>query len=349
MEIDTMYSTLDLEQINKMSYEEFFNLTGIEPRFSFITDYRPKASLKWVKQNWTITFYFMIVYLAVIFSIKHLMRNRKQFELKLPLTLWNAALTVFSMLGTYHTLPDLTKTVVNESFYSSACIATRNAHIQYYIWLFALSKVFEFGDTLFIVLRKRQLIPLHYIHHCFTLVFTWYAYGHNISLGRWFVTMNYSVHSLMYLYYTLRAQNVKISRWISMTLTTLQILQMVLGIACCVRVLWSNLISRTHCECDSLVAFAGLLLYSTFFYMFSNFFYNAYLKNAQFSLRIIQNRKQLDEHTTSVLNLVDKCMVDDNNNDKLNDKLTNNGLARRKSRKSITNYTRLINTVNGPF
>lgn len=130
-----------------------------------------------------------------------------------------------------------------------------------------------------------------------------------------------------------------------MTLTTLQIVQMVLGIACCVRVLWSNLISQSHCECDSLVAFAGLLLYSTFFYMFSNFFYNAYLKNAQFSLRIIQNRKQLDEHTTNVLNLVDKCMVDDNNNDKL----ASNGLARRKSRKSITNYTRLINTVNGPF
>lgn len=325
----------------QLSYEEFFNLTNVEARFSFITDYRPKESLKWVKQNWTVTFYLSIVYLIVIFSIRYLMRDRKPFELKLPLTLWNFALTIFSALGTYHTLPDLTDTVVNESFYSSACKATRNSHIQYYIWLFALSKVFEFGDTLFIVLRKRPLIPLHYIHHCFTLMFTWYAYGHNISLGRWFVTMNYSVHSFMYLYYTLKAQNVKISRWISMSLTTMQIVQMVLGIACCTRVLWSNLISRTYCECDSYVAFAGLLLYSTFFYMFTSFFYNAYLRNAKFSFKIIRNKK-LDEHTTNVLNLVDKCMVDDNNNDKL----MNNSLARRKSRKSITNYTRLINIIN---
>jgi len=329
---------------NQLSYEEFFNLTDIEPRFSFITDYRPKASLKWVKQNWTITFHLSLVYLAVIFSIKFFMRNRQPYQLKLPLTLWNAALTVFSILGTYHTLPDLTNTVVNESFYSSACIATRNSHIQYYIWLFALSKVFEFGDTLFIVFRKKPLIPLHYIHHCLTLIFTWYAYGHNVSLGRWFVTMNYTVHSLMYLYYTLKAQNVKISQWISMSLTTLQIVQMVLGIACCTRVLWSNLIANTHCECDNYVAISGLLLYSTFLYMFSAFFYKSYLRNAKFSLRIIKNEK-LDEHTNTVLNLVDKCMVDDNNNDKL----TNNGLARRKSGKSMTNYTRLINTINGPF
>jgi len=328
----------------QQSYEEFFNLTDIEPKFIVLGSYEPKPSLKWVKQNWTITFHLSIVYLITIFSIKYFMRNRKQYELKLPLTLWNFVLTIFSVVGTYHTLPDLTNTVLNESFYNSACIATRNAKVQHFIWLFALSKVFEFGDTLFIVFRKRPLIPLHYVHHCFTLIFTWYAYGQNISLGRWFVTMNYSVHSLMYFYYTLRAQNVKISRWISMSLTTLQIAQMVVGMACCLRVLWSNLISNVHCECDSYVAIAGLILYTSFFYMFSSFFYNSYLRNTQFSLKLIKNKK-LDEHTTNVLNLVDKCMVDDNNSERL----TNNGLARRKSGKGMTNYTRLINTVNGPF
>ena len=312
---------------DELSYKEFCNLTNVEPRFSLISNYEPRSSLKWVKQNWTITFYLSIIYLFVVFSIKYWMRKRKQFDLQSLLTLWNGALTIFSAIGTYHTLPDLTNTVLNESFYSSTCIATSNAHIQYFIWLFALSKVFEFGDTLFIVLRKRPLIPLHYIHHCFTLIFTWYAYGHNVSLGRWFVTMNYSVHSLMYLYYALRAQNVKISRWISMTLTSLQITQMVLGIAVCTRVLWSNLIANTYCECNSYVAFAGLLLYSSFLYMFTNFFYKVYLVNA----RICFNLIKLKKYDEQPIDKVDKPKVDSNNNDKI----INDGLIKRQ--KSINN------------
>jgi hypothetical protein len=38
--------------------------------------------------------------------------------------------------------------------------------------MFGYSKVIELGDTLFIVLRKRPLVFLHYYHHAAVLIYT---------------------------------------------------------------------------------------------------------------------------------------------------------------------------------
>ena len=40
---------------------------------------------------------------------------------------------------------------------------------------FVLSKALELVDTLFIVLRKHKLLTLHWVHHCLTLCYSWYA------------------------------------------------------------------------------------------------------------------------------------------------------------------------------
>lgn len=56
-------------------------------------------------------------------------------------------------------------------------------------------------DTVFLVLRKREVIFLHWFHHVTVLLYCWHAYHHSVAAGLWFATMNYSVHSIMYLYY----------------------------------------------------------------------------------------------------------------------------------------------------
>jgi hypothetical protein len=42
------------------------------------------------------------------------------------------------------------------------------------LWLFIISKVPETIDTLFIVLRRQQLIFLHWYHHASVLVYCFY-------------------------------------------------------------------------------------------------------------------------------------------------------------------------------
>ena len=116
--------------------------------------------------------------------------------------------------------------------------------------MFALSKVVELGDTFFIVLRKKPLLFLHYYHHISVLIYTWQSGGFrtltanlgdyatltiehsNISgaehcgAGRWFILMNYTVHSLMYGYFTLRAMGFKVPLIGSIIVTFMQTMQM---------------------------------------------------------------------------------------------------------------------------
>lgn len=45
----------------------------------------------------------------------------------------------------------------------------------FWSFLFAISKLVELGDTLFIVLRKKKLIFLHYYHHAVVLIYTMHS------------------------------------------------------------------------------------------------------------------------------------------------------------------------------
>ena len=49
------------------------------------------------------------------------------------------------------------------------------------------SKLPELGDTLFIVLRKQQLIFLHWYHHITVFIYVWYSYAGHTAPGRWFM------------------------------------------------------------------------------------------------------------------------------------------------------------------
>lgn len=135
--------------------------------------------------------YIAMIYLLVIFAVKRKMHTRSPYKLRHSLALWNSALSIFSCFGAYFMLEEMFSVLFNQSFHHSVCYSSVVERAQYWMWLFAMSKIVELGDTIFIVLRKQKLIFLHYCHHVSALIYTWYSVSQNISL------VSLSVHSII--------------------------------------------------------------------------------------------------------------------------------------------------------
>lgn len=144
-------------------------------------------------------------------------------------------------------------------------------------WLFALSKVFELGDTFFIVLRKTPLSFLHWYHHITVFVYTWYCITEPNASSHVFSTMNYVVHTVMYSYYALRASGRKIPLKIAQVITFLQIAQMFMGIFINFVVL-NAAVNGTECKFRYDHILFGFLIYSTYVILFVKFFIDRYLR-----------------------------------------------------------------------
>jgi len=145
---------------------------------------------------------------------------------------------------------------------------------------FILSKLFELVDTAFIVLRKRPLIFLHWYHHVTVLVYCWHSMKDHTAAGRWFSWMNFAVHSIMYAYYAASALRIRAPRWVSMGITSMQLSQMIVG---CYLVYYVYHVKTytpermCHQTWENLYFCFGI--YFTYFLLFMNFFYKAYLES----------------------------------------------------------------------
>ena len=141
-----------------------------------------------------------ILYVIVVFGTQFFMRNRAPFSLYYPLNAWNFFLAVFSIVGTIKLTPQFLGTISNKGFIHSYCNIddfTSGDH-GFWVWVFSLSKLVELVDTIFLVLRKRPLMFLHWYHHILTMVYAFYSYPISPGFNRWGIYLNFFVHSFMY-------------------------------------------------------------------------------------------------------------------------------------------------------
>uniref|UniRef100_A0A0M3HNY1 Elongation of very long chain fatty acids protein n=1 Tax=Ascaris lumbricoides TaxID=6252 RepID=A0A0M3HNY1_ASCLU len=276
-------------------YEDIFSNESINHTAVFI----------FLFQYWSCSIYIAILYALIVHSLQRYQQSRKPWELRLPLCIWNASLAIFSGIATYrlitYYLPvklravDTTIVYVDLPFFfrfgeefvytvgtrpllHSVCYSINpTSPAAFWACAFALSKVAELGDTFFVVMRKKPLIFLHWYHHAVVLVYSWNAACELTAAGRWFIFMNFFVHSIMYTYYSFTAYGIRPPRILSMCITALQTSQMLVGVAISITVLNIKL-KDTLCQqsMDNLaLCFA---IYASFAVLFMRFFYDAYMK-----------------------------------------------------------------------
>lgn len=250
-----------------------FSLEEYEARFD------APAGIQYIRDTWTLCLWFGGAYVILVHLAKRYMQDRPKYDLRFPLVVWSSTLAAFSIAGALRSTPEFYDSMVRHGFEHSVCNPNYFLANPSGFWAFVMvySKFFELGDTAFIVLRKQPLIFLHWYHHLTVLIYGTYSYGQLVATGRWFIVMNFIVHSFMYTYYTLKAMRVSIPRWVSMFITSSQLLQMLLGIISNMAALY--FLKQGH-KCstttnDVLIAFA---LYATYLVLFANFFYSSYMK-----------------------------------------------------------------------
>ncbi|KAI8429040.1 hypothetical protein MSG28_007611, partial [Choristoneura fumiferana] len=147
-----------------------------------------------------------------------LMANRKPFELRNVLIVYNLIQTLFStwifyeyMMSGWWGHYDFRCQLVD---YSRSPMAMRMAAT---CWWYYFSKFTEFFDTLFFVLRKKNehVSTLHVIHHGIMPFSVWMGLkfapgGHST----FFALLNTFVHIVMYFYYMVSAMGPKYQKYI---------------------------------------------------------------------------------------------------------------------------------------
>lgn len=173
-------------------------------------------------------FYIPIV---LLYNQKPLYIQERKFHKYLSFY-WNMLLAIFSIWGTYNTLPVL----INSIYYNGLnnTIIGNNIHgsIKLQLLLFAPSKILELGDTLLLMIKFKKIRFIQYYHHYVTMLYCWHA-NYNLeimNINSIFCIMNYTIHAFMYSWYSLSALGFKFPIIIKHFITILQTLQMFMGI-----------------------------------------------------------------------------------------------------------------------
>ena len=185
---------------------------------------------------------------------------RKIHNLSLSaVSLWMAVVMIYTMFkaGRFQNIDTI------------SCINIENSGLYGFANLvYLLSKIWEWADTLFLILSGKPVIFLHYFHHMTT--FTMAAVVHNFPVGG-YCFINCLVHFVMYLHYAYPV------RWARPYITSGQLIQFVV-VTSVHTYGYINSPSCYNMEPVKMEWFYCETVVLGYFFLFLNFFVQQYLK-----------------------------------------------------------------------
>jgi elongation of very long chain fatty acids protein 6 len=261
-----------MQTLNKYLPDGFYTAGNLNPTFDW-----EKQSIA-VYDKYAILFGMIaMMYLPTVFGLKQYMENRKPYNLQVPLVCWNFGLAIFSLYGAIVTVPPALGRIQKTGMLAAICDNSCYLHpASGMVLYFNLSKMPEFVDTIFLRLRKKPVIFLHWYHHIVTMIYCWYGnqLGTFFNCSGWyFASMNLTVHAIMYTYYGLAAMGyarAMAKSGLNKVITSIQLAQMVGGIVI--------LFYSTGCEKFDTNGFAAAsVMYGSYLLLFGKLFIDKYI------------------------------------------------------------------------
>ncbi|KAK3909228.1 Elongation of very long chain fatty acids protein 4 [Frankliniella fusca] len=228
---------------------------------------------------------YTVLYLIMVCVGPRLMKDRPPFSLKKFMIAYNLMMTALN--GYIAVELFIASTRMKYSYICQPVTFINHKEelrIANAVWWYYFSKLLEFGDTLFFILRKKdkQLSFLHVYHHS-TMFSLWWIGIKWVPSGSTFLPamVNSFIHVLLYSYYGLAAMGPKVAQylWWKKYLTILQLIQftgaLILGV---------NAI-RSECDFPMWMKYALVVYMVSFIVLFGNFYAKAYIRKVRMSLR----------------------------------------------------------------
>merc|ERR1711920_422398 len=183
---------------------------------------------------------------------------------------WNlggAILKGLQAQGLYFTICSETHTMVRLGEGRPAMLA---------LSLFCLSKIPELMDTVFLILKRKEVRFLQWYHHAATLLFCWLALATEYSPGAWFAVTNYFVHSIMYMYFCLMTFKglQPMLKVIAPSITIIQIAQMFWGLIVNAIAVGSYF-SGGSCQIKAVTVYPCVVMFASYAWLFSKLYFDA--------------------------------------------------------------------------
>jgi hypothetical protein len=167
-------------------------------------------SWSWTLVDDSLAFHVVIclIYCLSVYGMKTFVASKTATELKALRERWNLdsikfvhniALSIVSLFMGIVMIHSVYKDGRFQSWHNMACNNTANTGAYGRAnWIYLLTKIWEWMDTMWLILDAKPVITLHWFHHMTT--FTMAAFTHNFPVGG-FAFINSFVHFIMYLHF----------------------------------------------------------------------------------------------------------------------------------------------------
>jgi fatty acid elongase 3 len=236
----------------------------------------------------------LVGYLTVIFGLREIMRDRQALKLQFLFQLHNALLSLGSLILLVLMLEEIVPIWYKGGIFNAICHPRSwTPRMEFYYIINYYFKYWELVDTVFLALKKKPLAFLHVFHHSATALLCYTQLNGRTSVSWVVITLNLTVHVIMYYYYYATAGGRRF--WWKKYLTTLQIVQFIIDLfvvyfasTCLFFARYSHFATKYlpsvptvgDCAGEESAALFGCGLLSSYLLLFINFYRQTYKAGA---------------------------------------------------------------------